>query len=210
MAHSVQWRPRWIMCSCSIYAHAYIQPQMCFDPFLNSMSWVREANVRTDKDSTSIQSLALCLCSLEFIQASNVLFWLQICLFWWKTGRIRKENGERGVAVGRNHWPVLSGSLQDNVNEVLHALLMQSFCLLGHQRWLHDFWSHPLHGREQLEVCAGVQLGFWWWKNPKSGYSGAFCKIWHPHPTPKKHYLRVCMNVCVFVHIYSYIYTDQA
>lgn len=41
---------------------------------------------------------------------------------------------ERGVAVGRNHWPVLSGSLQDNVNEVLHALLMQSFCLLGHQR----------------------------------------------------------------------------
>ncbi len=142
------------MFSCSIYAHTSMQPQMCFDPFLNPASWVRVVNDRTDKDVPSTHSLALCSCSQELVQASAVLFWQQICLFRWKTGRIREENGERGVDVGRNHLPVLNGSLQDNVNEVLHVLLIRSFCLLGHQRRLHDFWSHPLHGRKQFEVCA--------------------------------------------------------
>uniref|UniRef100_A0A8C1Q4U6 Low molecular weight phosphotyrosine protein phosphatase n=1 Tax=Cyprinus carpio TaxID=7962 RepID=A0A8C1Q4U6_CYPCA len=91
-----------------------MQPQMCFDPFLNSVSQVRGANVRTDKDSTSTRSLALCSCSMVLVQASAVLFWQQICLFWLKTGRIREENWGGGD-VGRN------------VNEVLQALLIHSF-----------------------------------------------------------------------------------
>lgn len=36
--------------------------------------------------------------------------------------------------------------------DVICVSLSPEFLLLGDQRWFHDLWVHPLHGREQFKV----------------------------------------------------------